>query len=179
MPDSPEFHGVRSNFVLNANGEFKDSSGSSRGLSNAPDFQKLLELRSQSNLIITDAVTAAREAYRPSKYAPIEIWSKSGNFRGLKDQVGMRLIETTEATELLKRRKQTFQSIVLECGPTLTRVFAKSHLIDELRVSVVGKLDPVKAQEVARTFAISIGLAYLREMPPEASPETYFFTFKR
>lgn len=179
MRESSDFHGVRSNFVVNGNGEFKDSSGSSRGLSNSQDLEKLLSLRAQSNLIITDAATAASEQYRPSKYAPIEIWTKSGNFRGVQKQVGMALIATADAAALLDQRKQTYQSIVLECGPTLTRVFAASRLIDELRISVVGKLGPTEAQEVAKTFANSIGLSYLRDLASEEAPGTFFFTFRR
>ena len=179
MRESTEFHGVRSNFVVNENGEFKDSFGSSRGLSNSQDLKKLLSLRAQSKLIITDAATAATEQYRPSKYAPIEIWSKSGNFRGVKEQVGMALIATADAASLLDQRKQTYQSIVLECGPTLTRVFAASRLIDELRISVVSKLDSHEAQDVARAFADSIGLSYLRYLTSEEAPGTYFFTFRR
>jgi hypothetical protein len=179
VSESPKFHGVRANFVVNKNGDFKDSSGSSRGLSNDQDLRNLNALRSQSKLIVTDAATAAIEQYRPSKFAPIEIWSQSGNFRGVQNQVGMSLITTKDAAALLNQRKETYQSIVLECGPTLTRVFAASQLIDELRVSVVDNLDLAVARDVARTFANSIGLSYLRELPPTEAPGTFFFTFKR
>jgi riboflavin biosynthesis pyrimidine reductase len=173
------FHGVRSNFVVDAIGNFKDSSGSSRNISNDPDFQMLLKLRSQADLIITDAATAAKEHYRPSKYAAIEIWSKTGNFRGMNEQEGFALVTTTDASEMLRQRKMVFDSILLEAGPTLTRTLAVSELIDELRLSVVGARNSEEAENVARGFSNSVGLSYLHNKTLATVPETHFFTFSR
>lgn len=71
------------NFVTNTKGEFIGPNGSSRGISNELDYQALIGYRQASDGILTTAKTARIEAYGRSKFAPLALVSKSGNFRGI------------------------------------------------------------------------------------------------
>lgn len=63
--------GWRAAIVLNGSGEFVGADGSSKLISNESDLALLLELRSQSDVIVTTGKTARSEQYRSSKFAPI------------------------------------------------------------------------------------------------------------
>lgn len=69
--------GLRANFVCNNLGEFTDSHGSSRGISNSLDFELLVHLRKICDVAITGHRTAAIEGYKSSSRCAIAIIARS------------------------------------------------------------------------------------------------------
>ncbi|MFM6977463.1 MAG: hypothetical protein ACKOWR_01930 [Micrococcales bacterium] len=171
--------GVRANFVVDANGQFTGVTGSSRDLNNEVDLALLKKLRSLSDVIVTDAATARAERYRPSKWAPIQIWSKTGNFQGIQIENGISALVTQQPTSSLKELCASYDSILLETGPTLTRLIAESELIDELKLTVVGKANLDEASALAGSTAEGLGLGYLHISDYQLVSDTVFFTFSR
>lgn len=171
--------GVRVNLVANSAGEFVDSNGSSRGISTTEDKALLVKLRSLADVIVTDAATARREQYKPSKYAPLKIWSSSGSFDGLTVQPGLEHIKVDDAQQELEHLKRNFESILLECGPTLTGLLAKVEAIDHANISVTGKLSSAEAREVYQQVAIVLHLEYLSRVELKQFENTAFFSASR
>lgn len=64
-------------------GNFAGANNSSRDISNDYDYQALVGLRQAADGILTTAKTARVEQYRRSRFAPLAIISRSGNFSGI------------------------------------------------------------------------------------------------
>lgn len=171
--------GVRANFVVDSSGKFSGDSGSSRDLSNSVDLALLRHLRSLSEVIVTDAATARREGYQPSKWAPIEVWSKSGNFEGVSLATGITHRVVIDAEQELKFLRQKYGSVLLETGPTLTKVLAGLGLVDELKLTVVGSASMAEATKTALRVAKSLNLEFLAITKAQMVADTYFFTAGR
>lgn len=167
--------GVRVNLVVDSNGSFIGIDGSSRSLSNELDKQRLIELRKLSDVVITDAATARAEEYRPSKWVPIEVWSKSGNFAGVNQELA--LLHVGEISNEFARLER--KAVLLETGPTLTRVIAALGLIDELALTVTGKNNSEMALQTALGALNRLGLGNLSLIDAETTDSTNFFTFAR
>lgn len=71
------------NIVSNRAGEFTGATGSSRDISNELDYQALIGFRKAADGILTTAHTARTEQYRRSRYAPLALVSRSGDFSGI------------------------------------------------------------------------------------------------
>lgn len=69
----------RSTYVIDAQGNYADANGSSRGISNNSDLDVLKSLRRQSDVIVTTGETARKENYRPSKVAPIAFITRNAS----------------------------------------------------------------------------------------------------
>ena len=67
----------RAAIVFNSAGEYFDDNGSSRLISNQSDLDLLLELRRQSDVIVTTGKTARNNDYSASKFAPIAFLTKN------------------------------------------------------------------------------------------------------
>lgn len=171
--------GVRVNFVVNAEGRFVGESGSSRDISNDEDLAVLKKLRSLSDVIITDATTARTEKYSPSKWAPIQVWSRTGNFAGIAAVPGLSLELTPDAFEKITTVAREYPHVLLETGPTLTRELAKSATIDELKLTVIGGRNPASSQEIATKVAASLGLSYLKLRDSQQVQDSWFLTLGR
>lgn len=171
--------GIRSNFVFDAKGNFAGVSNSSRDVSNELDRQLLIRLRSLADVIVTDAATARSENYRPSKWVPIQIWSKSGNFDGLIARDGLTLHHISNALEKLKKLVRENPRVLLEAGPTLTRVFAMANLIDELKLTLTGVSRDMDAKLLSDEIAKRLGLDYLHLGTLDHIDSTYFLTLIR
>lgn len=169
--------GIRVNFIANGNSQFVGASGSSRDLSTPEDRAMLIRLRSVSDVIVTDAATARREAYKPSKWAEIEVWSESGNFQGVDPQLKQKQISNLEASvDFLSTSKL---AVLLETGPTLTRKIAQLEAIDQLRLTVVGVANQVEAELTSITVRRTLGLEYLGDTSVTELSGNYFFTIER
>ena len=173
------FNGVRANFVVDATGNFVGKSGSSRDISNESDLAVLKKLRSLTDVIVTDAATARRERYQPSKWAPIVIWSKSGNFSEISESPDLWRETTPNPAVALAELLTRFQSILLETGPTLTRLIAEAKLIDELKLTVVDSDSEFSATATAFAFANNLSLEYLEIKDLQEVASTFFFTLGR
>jgi len=75
--------GWRLNFVTDINGLYRDSGGSSDGISNRLDRLLLGKFRSQSDIIVTTGETARRERLSSSKHAPIAVITKTADLDGV------------------------------------------------------------------------------------------------
>ena len=167
--------GVRANFVVDSRGAFTDSNGGSRGISNENDRQVLIALRKLSDVVITDASTARTNHYKPSKWVPILVWSKSGDFSGVDEHLSQ--ISGLAGAGDLASRIAKRQRVLLETSPSLTRELAS--LIDELKLTVTGCHSEAEAASVAESTKSRLqlqGLSRGQVYPLEGS---FFFTFNR
>lgn len=165
--------GVRANFVVNQSGKLVGSDGRSKSISNDLDRQRLIRLRQLADIIITDNRTAVVEEYRPSKYAPIEVWSRQGNFPSVADGLQRKQVQDPNVTieEYVKL------AVLLEAGQGLTKALAQSKSIDELALTVTGAESAEDAQVIAQRTRDSLGLSYLVKCRIFTTDGTSFFTF--
>ena len=152
--------GIRSNHVITQSGEFFGSDGSSRSISTKEDRELLIEIRSQSDLIVVDAATARFEKYRtPSSGASLAIFSLSGNFEDIPvvdDQEAPVFLFSASAVRINKEDSKNvhvqilgkpfdgfltwansneFKSILLEAGPTLTALAFEAGIVRQSAVT--------------------------------------------
>lgn len=171
--------GVRANFVATSTGSFFGTQGSSREISNPHDLALLKHLRSLADVIVTDAATALRENYRPSRYAPIQVWSKSGNFRDLHTGPNLTTHKIDNAASAIGTLRQNFKSILLETGPTLTALLAQANTIDQLKITVTGSHNLAEANAGVTIAVSKLNLEYLGRTERIDVGGTQFFTFDR
>ncbi len=158
------FSGVRLNMVIDRDLNTRGQNGSSRDISNDVDRQLLIHLRRLADVAITDAATADVEEYRPSKWVPIQIWSKSGNFRNRvsiqenQAQKSVELVHSANLEQQIEMTRAQFHHVLLETGPTLSSEIAKLGLIDEVCLTVSAVADIQKAKTLALEFAKGLGL---------------------
>jgi riboflavin biosynthesis pyrimidine reductase len=152
--------GIRSNHVITQSGEFFGSDGSSRSISTKEDRALLIEIRSQSDLIVVDAATARFEKYRtPSSGASLAIFSLSGNFEDIpvvEDQEAPVFLFSASADRINREDSKNvhvqipgkpfdgfltwansneFKSILLEAGPTLTALAFEAGIVRQSAVT--------------------------------------------
>lgn len=171
--------GIRANFVTNSHGEFVGINGSSRDLSNEADLALLKKLRSLADLVITDAATARNEGYRPSALAPIQIWSKTGNFEGLVAADAFALQQVTDPVAELEMLRKTKQAVLLETGPTLTAQLGDARIVDELKLTVTSAKSESDARHGAELAINQLHLGYLQRSSILSADGNHFFTFGR
>lgn len=156
--------GIRLNMVIDRDLRTSGRSGTSRDISNSLDRELLVRLRKLSDIVITDAVTAQAENYRPSAWVPIQVWSKTGRFGELvtvaasEAKQSLELVQVSNLEEQVDQIRQAFQSILLETGPTLSRELAKLGEIDELCLTISEINDADIATKTALAFCDSLNL---------------------
>lgn len=136
----PRWSGVHLSMVTNSLLETAGRSGSSSDVTNPLDRVLLMHLRKNSDLVITDVATAIAESYKPSRLVDIEIWSKSGDFRGLSNAEGhlkrFSLVQVDDIQARIQELRQSHESILLETGPNLTRQLADEGEIDSASLTI-------------------------------------------
>jgi riboflavin biosynthesis pyrimidine reductase len=155
-----DWSGIRSNHVITQTGKFSGSDGSSRSISNKEDRDLLLEIRSRSDLIVVDAATARLEQYRtPRSGARLAIFSSTGDFDGipaLSDQANPVFLFSSPAINTSRESSKSkhvqiggkpfegfqswaysngFGSILLEAGPTLTRLAFEAGIVGQSAIT--------------------------------------------
>ncbi|MEO0313116.1 MAG: hypothetical protein RL140_346 [Actinomycetota bacterium] len=128
-----DLFGVRLNMVVNGDGEFTDESGSSRGISNDLDRRLIGHLRRQSDVVVTGGKTARKEQYRVPSHCSLAVISNSFE---LVDDRYIRLDEPE--TAISKLNELGFERILLETGPSLSKYFLESGLVEEFCLTVTG-----------------------------------------
>lgn len=151
--------GIRTNHVINSTGSFFDANGSSRGISTTEDLELLIELRKHSDLLIVDAATARLEKYRKTSFAHLAIVSATGNFEGIpaaKSLSGVTLFSPLGTDVLGRGATEHVQispdepfrgildwatltqmnSLLLESGPTLTRLAFESNCVTQSAITI-------------------------------------------
>lgn len=176
--------GVRLNAVTNQDLAATGPDRSSRSISNEHDRQLLVHLRGQSTLVVTDAATAQAERYRASKIVDIEIWSRTGNFRGFENQAetsASRSVRTLQLEDPLLRLNQLRlqgQRVLLETGPTLTRQIAQLNVVDEVCLTVTGVGSIADGERLAREWLTLMRFANLRLISSLEVEGTLFTRFQ-
>jgi riboflavin biosynthesis pyrimidine reductase len=171
--------GVRLSMVANSSLQTSGISRSSSDVTNSLDRELLKHLRSMADVAVTDAATAIAERYRPSKFVELEIWTKSGDARGLEDSSAgefrpFRVQQIEDAVARLQTLRQTHSSILLETGPTVSKLLAGAQEIDEASLTVTQAADHDTALASLETFADRIGLDYLKKIQTVWLEETLF-----
>lgn len=177
--------GIRTNHVISSTGSFFDEAGSSRGLSTREDLELLLALRKQADLVIVDAVTARNEQYKKLSSSHLAIVSASGNFNSIpavtassgatlfspgtprRDDSKLEhvVIDPSEpfAALLDWARRMNLKALVLEAGPTLTKVcFATTH-VAQSAITITPRLSPESLTSKRSPFSDSGSLVSLAE----------------
>ena len=178
------FEGNRINMVIDANAQTSGIDGSSRSLSSAADRALLKHLRSISGLIVTDAATAAAEHYRPSKFAPIQIWSKSSNFQGFSnisadaEHQQLTVKHTDDLHLAVAEATLLSRQLLFETGPTVSALLAEANLIDELCLTVTGLSNDSEARQLALNFAQRLGLADMSIVESSQLDNSFFFVMR-
>ncbi len=177
--------GVRLSMVSNADLQTFGESKTSGDVSTALDRELLIHLRKLSDLAITDTATAVAEGYKRSKHVDIEVWTKSGNRRGLSDLPAANELrelkvvqvedEAARLSDLLKVRK----GILLETGLNLTKIIAAQQLIDEACLTITGALDEAEAVAALFKMQTEIGLHYLPKPSQLWLDQTLFTRLER
>jgi riboflavin biosynthesis pyrimidine reductase len=147
-----DVYGVRLNMIVGANGEFVDSTGSSRGLSNELDRKLIGHLRRRSDVVVTGGKTARTEQYRVPSHCSLAVISKTFE---IADERYIRLPEPSSA--LANLRDQGFERILLETGPTLSRFFLEANEVDEFCLTIAGGEADIAAKTIA-SFNVDLKL---------------------
>jgi riboflavin biosynthesis pyrimidine reductase len=178
--------GIRTNHVVSASGSFFDESGSSRGLSTKEDLSLLLALRRQADLVIVDATTARNEQYRKLSSAHLAIVSASGNFQSIpaasstsevtlfspSAPISDSEIEIEHVTIdpaepfvalLAWANQMKFSSLLLEAGPTLTRVCFATSQVAQSAITLTPRLSIDQIKPPLNPFSQAGSLVSLAE----------------
>lgn len=138
--------------IVNSLGEFVDSKGSSRGISNELDRKLIGYLRKQSDVVVTGGNTARSENYRVPSHCALAVISRTFN---LDDERFFHL--GNPETALQELRNLGFKRILLETGPTLSKYFLARDQVDEFCLTVAGASQPV-ANKVLKSFGAKLAL---------------------
>ena len=124
---------VRANMVQGGSGEFVDKSGSSRGISNALDLERLLALRTLSDVVVTDGETARKEQYRVPRQADLAVITKCGftprDSDSAQKYVELRMHPAEAVGALIE---SGYQRILLEVGPNILHSLVEAGLVDQI-----------------------------------------------
>lgn len=171
--------------VIDAQLRLFGNSATSDDVTNETDRILMMHLRSMADLVITDAATAAAEGYNPSKFCEIEVWSRSGDFRGVSEakaegsKFGVSLQVVSDAATRIASLRKKRESILLETGPTLTKLLAENRQIDLACISVTGASSAIEALDSLEIFSKQLGLTYLSNSGHDWFNETLFARFQR
>jgi riboflavin biosynthesis pyrimidine reductase len=153
--------------VCDPHTNFVGTDGTSRTISNENDRALLVHLRKLSDLIVTDAATASAEKYRASKWAPIEVWSRSGNFRtvaatpGTAEHMSLATHQIDDLQEAVNLRLAKCPTLLFETGPSLSKALGKLRLIDELCLTVTHCASIEQAEQSIELAKSKLELGYL------------------
>lgn len=154
-----KFDGIRLNMVATTDGSFVDSSGSSRGISNSEDRDLLIHLRGLSDLLITGGKTARTERYFKPKALDLAIITRK---QGDAPEGAITYTPESEqnATQEIVNHfyHLGYKRILLETGPSLSKEFLRTNLVDEFCLTVPnGKLGD--CEKILQTLGAKMHLA--------------------
>ena len=133
---------VSANFVISADGRYKDSNGSSRGISSEVDLQHLIHLRRQCDALVTDGATARLEGYKPNENRTTYVFSRKDVAPGL---VRLAAARDLKFAAIFEQLCTDHRAVLLETGPTLLSKALALDLVDTLFLSITqsgGSLKP-------------------------------------
>jgi riboflavin biosynthesis pyrimidine reductase len=153
---------VRANLVQGRAAIFVDENGSSRGLSNPFDLERLLALRQLSDVVVTDGETARLEKYTVPRSADLAVITRLG-FQPAASVSKHKYIElikspTAAIEDLLKNG---YERVLSEAGPNLVRSLISADLVDELCLTNTNgsqaQLEPLGIESAKLLFSEVIG----------------------
>lgn len=169
--------GIRTNHVLGPSNSFAGEDGTSRTISHPIDKQLMLALRSQADLIVVDAATARVEQYRPpTSGTPLAIFSKTGRFEKIPAlETGWAKVYLFSEARLPKGQSSPevnrveingspietlsewagvkgYKSILLESGPSFTRLAFAAGAVVQSALSFTPELDSTDISKVKHAF---------------------------
>lgn len=147
---------VRAIFVVNSRGEWQDSSGSSREVSNPADLQYLIASRRWCDLIVSSGKTVRNNKYSPTK-KPLWIISKQADAFVDLVAMGARVLPAS-AAEALAIAKVNYRNILCEFGPESLNEVINSDLLDEFDLSVTGRFNPVELDHLMAELPMKISI---------------------
>lgn len=179
-----KWSGIRTNHVVDKNGNFFGADGSSRSISNEQDRKLLIALRSAADLVGVDAATARTEQYKSLQSGtPLAIFSRTGNFESIpaveapssqvflfspvpykppksNKNLNMVRLEGEFLDEFLAwSKKLGLRSLLLETGPTLTKLFHRAKLVSESALTITGEPSDSTTESVQNPFDSNAELA--------------------
>jgi riboflavin biosynthesis pyrimidine reductase len=124
---------VRANLVQGAGGVFIDDVGSSRGISNSLDRERLLDLRRLCDVLVTDGETARTEEYRIPRICDLAVITRSG-FTPAAGESAKKYLEfrSSPVLAIQKLKDLGYERILLEVGPNLLRGLIAAGMVDQL-----------------------------------------------
>jgi len=124
---------VRANLVQGAGGVFIDDVGSSRGISNSLDRERLLDLRRLCDVLVTDGETARTEQYRIPRFCDLAVITRSG-FTPAAGESTKKYLEfrSSPVSAIQKLQDLGYERILLEVGPNLLRELMAAGMVDQL-----------------------------------------------
>jgi riboflavin biosynthesis pyrimidine reductase len=167
--------GIRTNHVMTQNGQMVDEAGSSRGISSAEDRELLIALRKASEVVIVDAKTARLENYRPFSYAALVVVSSSGNFESIPAISGSNVFTASPDQDIKIDPAKPFDAILnwaaeigfsrllLEAGPTLTKLAFQSRSVSQSALTVTPELSAAHFAKLEHPFDDQAQLLSLAE----------------
>jgi riboflavin biosynthesis pyrimidine reductase len=124
---------VRANLVQGSGGVFEDGAGSSRGISNSLDRERLLDLRRLCDVLVTDGETARTEQYRIPKVCDLAVITRSG-FTPAAGESKKKYLEfrSSPVSAIQNLKELGYERILLEVGPNLLRQLFATGTVDQL-----------------------------------------------
>ena len=130
---------VRANIVQGGSGQFVDESGSSRGISNALDLERLLALRALSDVVVTDGETARKEQYRVPRVADLAVITRYGYTPRVSDSTHKYVEFRENPVDAIRSLIDGgYKGILLEVGPNLLRSMVLAGLVDQICMTNTG-----------------------------------------
>ncbi len=134
---------VRANLVQGQSGQFVDSYGSSRGLSNEIDLARLLQLRKLCDVLVTDGETARLENYRVPASCDLAVVTKRGFSPSVsgssKSYLELKLSPAEAIANLVSRG---YERILLEVGPNVLSELIRFGLVNQLCLTNTASSNP-------------------------------------
>ena len=148
---------TRAIFVVSPQGEWQDSKGSSRGISNQSDLNFLIESRRWSDVIVTSGPTVRANDYSPTQKPLWIISSHPEDFHKLITS-GANVFPKSPLSVLLEARN-LFQNVLCEFGPQSLNLAISENLIDEFYLSITGSFDPGQITSLLPLIPVSLPLS--------------------
>ena len=157
---------VRANLVQGVSGVFVDDSGSSRGISNALDLERLLALRALSDVVVTDGETARKEQYKVPRVADLAVITRDGYTPRDSDSTHNYLEVRMDPVDAVRSLIDSgYKRILLEVGPTLLRSLVEAGMVDQICLTNTGG---------SRADLSGLGARLARQIYAESSEDTTF-----
>lgn len=145
---------TRAIFVVNSIGDWKDSNGSSRKISNPADLKHLVSSRQWCDLIISSGSTVRANSYSPTQKPLWIITRRPSDFDHLV-AAGAEVVAGS-AAEIVSVAMSKAENLLCEFGPQSLNEIIEAGLLDEFDLSVTGKFEPHLLSDLLRGLPLAL-----------------------